>query len=132
MEYDADLSGVSCGCISAIYSILMPAADNNSDPFKYCDANKVGGYWCPEFDLMEANRHAFKAIGHKCDDPDTTGVYSNCDRGGKCTLDVLVGLARYAYGAGSDFNIDTTLPFHVKTEFLESQGVFTGYTITLS
>ena len=29
MEYDVDLSQVSCGCVSALYTILMPAADNN-------------------------------------------------------------------------------------------------------
>jgi len=25
----------------------------------YCDANAVGGNYCPEFDLMEANQKAF-------------------------------------------------------------------------
>ena len=39
MEYDVDLSLVSCGCVSALYTILMPAIDNTDDPFKYCDAN---------------------------------------------------------------------------------------------
>ena len=50
-EYDVDLSQVSCGCVSALYTILMPGLDNTNDPFKYCDANQVGGHWCPEFDI---------------------------------------------------------------------------------
>lgn len=33
MEYDVDLSKVGCGCISAIYTVLMPGLDNSSDPF---------------------------------------------------------------------------------------------------
>ena len=82
MEYDVDLSQVGCGCISALYTVLMPAVDNFEDPFKYCDANQVGGFWCPEFDIMEANRHAFHVTGHKCDPPNPNGVYSSCDRGG--------------------------------------------------
>lgn len=88
MEFDVDLSDSGCGCVAALYTILMPAKDNNSDPFKYCDANQVGGHWCPEFDIMEANKHAFHVTGHKCDAPQN-GIYYNCDRGGQCTLDVL-------------------------------------------
>ena len=85
MEYDVDLSQVGCGCDSAIYGVLMPAVDNETDVQKYCDANKVGGHWCPEFDVMEANKYAFRVTGHKCDAPDASGVYSNCDRSGSCT-----------------------------------------------
>ena len=51
MSYDVDLSMVSCGCVSALYTVLMPAMSNGHDPFKYCDANQVGGYFCPEFDI---------------------------------------------------------------------------------
>ena len=39
MEYDVDLSQVSCGCVSAIYQTLMPAVNHTTDPFGYCDAN---------------------------------------------------------------------------------------------
>ncbi len=67
LEYDVDLSNVGCGCITAIYGINMPAVDNLTDPFKYCDANRVGGHWCPEFDIMEANKYAYRGTAHKCD-----------------------------------------------------------------
>jgi hypothetical protein len=88
MEYDIDLSLAGCGCISAIYGVVMPGIDNTKDKFQYCDANRVGGHWCPEFDIMEANKYAFHVTGHKCDEP-TNGVYNNCDRAGQCTLDYL-------------------------------------------
>ena len=55
MEYDVDLSKVGCGCSTGVYGVLMPGLDNTSDPMQYCDANKVGGHWCPEFDIQEAN-----------------------------------------------------------------------------
>ena len=120
-EYDVNLSNVSCGCVSALYTILMPAVDNNSDPFKYCDANQVGGHWCPEFDIQEANRHAFHATSHKCDAPDASGKYHNCDRGGECTLDVFYDVPGQ-YGYGSQHTINTENEFHVKTEFIEQNG----------
>jgi hypothetical protein len=130
-EYDADLSSVSCGCVSAIYTVLMPTLDAHAtDPFKYCDANKVGGHWCPEFDIQEANRHAFHATSHKCDAP-INGLYSNCDRGGECTLDVYYDTPG-EYGFGSQHKINTENVFHVKTEFQEQNGVFVGYKMTFT
>jgi hypothetical protein len=38
MEYDINLSQVGCGCVTALYTILMPSVDENVDPWKYCDA----------------------------------------------------------------------------------------------
>ena len=108
----------------------MPAIDNTEDPFQYCDANRVGGHWCPEFDIQEANRHAFHATAHKCDDP-VEGVYSNCDRSGQCTLDVFYD-AVGQYGEGSQYQINTEKEFHVKTEFLEQNGQFYGYRMTMT
>ena len=69
LEYDMDMSQVGCGCLTALYTVSMPGLDNNSDPFQYCDANQVGGHWCPEFDIMEANKYAFHVTGHTCDKP---------------------------------------------------------------
>ena len=53
-EYDVDLSNVGCGCSTGVYGVSMPRRDNlddPKDPFLYCDANQVGGHWCPEFDI---------------------------------------------------------------------------------
>lgn len=134
MEYDVDLSMVSCGCVSALYTVLMPAVDNGSDPFKYCDANQVGGHWCPEFDIQEANRHAFKAVGHKCDAPNANGVYGNCDRSGQCSIDVYYENrdGGKAYGFGSEFTINTEKAFHVRTDFHETNNEFSGYSMTFT
>jgi len=61
VEYDVDLSQMECGCVAAFYLVLSPALDWNGNPVPgsgndyYCDANQVGGSWCPEFDIMEAN-----------------------------------------------------------------------------
>jgi hypothetical protein len=65
MSYTVDLSKVGCACNLAFYLISMPAlgmdgsasrgTDRGGQPPYYCDANKVGGQWCPEVDIMEAN-----------------------------------------------------------------------------
>lgn len=38
VSFDIDLSRSGCGCLTALYTIGMPAVDNLWDPFKYCDA----------------------------------------------------------------------------------------------
>lgn len=81
LEYDVDLSQISCGCNAALYLIGMPGVNWDGTPFEsddgmhYCDANKVGGNYCPEFDIMEANSWAYKAISHSCNAPNANGFY---------------------------------------------------------
>ena len=63
VEYDVDLSTRNCGCIAAFYLVSMPGKKQdgtywNTDGYYYCDANQVGGNYCPEFDIMEANQWA--------------------------------------------------------------------------
>ena len=94
MEYDVDLSTVSCGCNAALYVIGMPGVGSDGQPFEssdgmhYCDAAAVGGNLCPEFDIMEANQYAYRATSHSCNDP-VNGYYSWCDRNGTCDVDVI-------------------------------------------
>jgi len=96
----------------------MPAKDINGNPIAgkggdyYCDANMVGGNWCPEFDIMEANTYAWHTTPHKCDAPNDKGHYNNCDRGGDC-FEIAHG--RISYGPGDNFTINTLKPFHIKT-----------------
>ena len=45
MEYDVDMSQVTCGCVAALYTVLMPGKQWNGDyangehNMYYCDAN---------------------------------------------------------------------------------------------
>ena len=85
----------------------MPAVDNTNEAFGYCDANRVGGHWCPEFDIMEANKYGFRSVGHSCDSPDDLGAYHNCDRRGLCSIDVHENDVDHDYMPGSPNGIDT-------------------------
>jgi len=95
MEYDVDLSEVTCGCNAALYLIGMPGvtSDGSPNPSKggmhYCDAGKVDGNYCPEFDIMEANVHAYRAVEHVCDAPNSNGFYNSCDHHGQCAVDII-------------------------------------------
>ena len=88
VEYDVDLSNHECGCIAAFYLVSMPGRNSSgdlwmeTDSFGYCDANQVAGNWCPEFDIMEANKWSWATTPHTCDAPDSNNFYRNCDRGG--------------------------------------------------
>jgi len=128
MKFTVDLSHVGCACNLAFYLISAPArgwdghlsAGTNrggQSPY-YCDANQVGGQWCPEVDIMEANNQAFQATPHKCD-PAVGGHYNYCDKGG-CGQNTRDKVG--AYGPGAEFTIDTRQPFDVSTAFLEDSG----------
>ena len=117
IEFDLDLSESGCGCNAAFYLVSMPGYDANQheDPSSgqdfYCDANNVGGVWCPEMDIMEANTYAWHTTPHTCDAPDGKH-FSNCDRGGDSKE--IFNQDSSAYGPGEDFKINTLKPFHVK------------------
>jgi len=61
IAYDVDLSQSTCSCNAALYLINMPAKNAQGGDVAgkaldyYCDANDVGGTWCGELDIMEAN-----------------------------------------------------------------------------
>jgi len=86
--------------------IGMPGVGSDGLPFEstdgmhYCDAAKVGGNYCPEFDIMEANTWAYRAVSHACNDP-VNGHYSWCDHPGKSAVDVILDKPDSAYGPGS-------------------------------
>jgi len=120
LDYDVNLSQSGCSCNAALYLVSMPAKDNNgnysggNDGTFYCDANKVNGQWCPEFDIMEANKYAWHTTPHTCDSPTDKGHYNNCDRGGSCFVKAWERDSN-AYGPGK--RIDTNKDFHVKFSF---------------
>jgi len=137
MRFTVDLSNVGCGCNLAFYMVSAPARDEQGNAIPgdnmlapgnfYCDANMVGGQWCPEMDIMEANTGAFASTPHKCDPPHN-GHYFNCDRGGcgQNTRDMP-----NAYGPGPNFQINTKRPFEVITAFTANGDQMTGMVTTL-
>merc|ERR1711915_1012782 len=54
-SYTLDLSNVGCHCNAAGYFIGMPGPGGGDGGDYYCDANFVGGQWCPEYDTLESN-----------------------------------------------------------------------------
>jgi len=131
MEYDVDLSEVECGCNAALYTVSMPGVGSNGLPFPsddgmhYCDANEIGGNFCPEFDIMEANIYGYRSVEHTCDTPDSNGYFPNCDRSGQCHVDVITDKPETAYGYGPEHDINTAETFHIKVNFdVDSNDLF--------
>ena len=134
VEFDTNISEKNCGCIAAIYTVLMPGRGQdgslNSEDHHYCDAQAVGGTFCPEFDIMEANTYSYHTTAHKCNEPNEFGYFDDCDKSGQCTTQAL---GDTDFGPSSDYSINSLQSFHVKIDFKKSsEGQFSGYTTTLS
>ena len=124
IAYDVDLSNSGCSCNAALYLISMPGLDFDGHPSKgggdyYCDANNVGGQWCPEFDIMEANTYAWHTTPHMCDSKTDKGHYNHCDQSGSC-FQIAKQKLDGQDGPGGQFKINTLQQFHVKISFEES------------
>ena len=123
LTYDVDMSRVGCNCNGALYLVSMPAYNSGQQPQPgkngeyYCDANQVGGTYCPEMDVMEANKFAMASTAHTCQYV-PPHYYSSCDRGG-CGTNVLnVDWSRYSPGK----RIDTNKPFTLSVSFIVQNG----------
>merc|ERR1711974_214481 len=77
--YSLDLSNVGCHCNAAAYFVKMPG-NNAGDGDYYCDANLGNNIWCPEYDVMEGNKHTIACTLHTCNGGN--GYWDSCDRGG--------------------------------------------------
>ena len=121
LKVDMDLSQVGCNCNAALYMLAMPAYNSSQKPEPgsagdyYCDANKVGGSYCQDMDISEANKYAMASTAHNC-----TYVpphyYSSCDHTG-CGANVLDSNAKY-FGPGK--MIDTNKPFTLSVSFVSN------------
>ena len=136
IEYDVDLSQTSCGCVAALFLSLLPGKDKNgnyapsADGLYYCDASKVDGTYCTEFDVMEANKWSWRSTHHACVEPED-GYYSSCDKSGQCHVS-HTQFDDGDFGPGSNYKIDTGRPMTVRVDFSEKDGHFASYTITLT
>ena len=85
----------------------------------YCDAYGMGGYYCAEFDIMQANMYGFQAE-----------VHPNGTRSGNCIQN--------SSSLGTEFGptgtlINTSDPFHVSIKFNADSTdatIFKDYEIT--
>ncbi|XP_064398399.1 uncharacterized protein LOC135345011 [Halichondria panicea] len=120
LTFNVDMSEVGCSCNGALYLVSMPAYNSAQQPEPgkdgsyYCDANQVGGTYCPEMDVMEANKYAMASTAHTCNYV-APHYYSTCDRGG-CGTNVLDD-HKDEFGPGK--KIDTNKPFTVSVTFMK-------------
>ena len=88
------------------------------------------GSCCAEFDIWEANKWANAYTAHACSVPgyhrcEGNECESNCDKAG-CDLNPFRNGNKNFYGPGSNFQIDTTKPFTVVTQFHTIDRTSTG------
>ncbi len=116
LTYTVDLSHVGCSCNAALYALAMPAHDSSKQPAPgengeyYCDADKLTGYYCPDMDIMEANKFAMASTAHACQSA-TPPYYPTCDKTG-CGQNVL-GVNKNSYGPGKMINTDRPVTISV-------------------
>ncbi len=85
--FDTDLSNVGCSCNATAYFSQMPSYNGSQHPDKgvggdwYCDANDGNGFWCPEYDLAEANKYNMMTALHTCNYVPPK-FYNSCDKAG--------------------------------------------------
>merc|ERR1711899_290506 len=77
--YTLNLANVPCHCNAAAYFVKMPG-NNAGDGDYYCDANLGNNIWCPEYDVMEGNKHTIACTLHTCNGGN--GYWDSCGRGG--------------------------------------------------
>ena len=123
LTFDVDLSSVGCNCNGALYLLSMPAYNSAQQPEPgkdgeyYCDADMVGGTYCPDMDVMEANKYAMASTAHICNYT-APHYYPSCDRHG-CGENVL-NVAYGRYGPGKEINTDK--PFSLSVSFIVQYG----------
>eukprot|EP00756_Hemistasia_phaeocysticola_P011231 Hpha_TRINITY_DN15099_c0_g1::TRINITY_DN15099_c0_g1_i2::g.125982::m.125982/K01225/CBH1; cellulose 1,4-beta-cellobiosidase len=113
--FDVELSSMPCGFNAALYFVGMDANEGGAEQgTKYCDAQAVGGTFCSEMDLFEANTEAQQYTTHAC--VDACGSYGDaqqckgtgspstvCDQSG-------CGLNPFRYGPGTTYNAEYNNP----------------------
>jgi cellulose 1,4-beta-cellobiosidase len=95
------------------------------------------GTCCAEMDIWEANRVSSAFTAHpcnvdvqtRCEDADscgdTTRTSGHCDKDG-CDLNAYRANVHNFFGQGSSFNVDTTKPVTVVTQFVTADGTDNG------
>lgn len=130
LSFTIDLSTVGCGQNAALYFTAMPA-DGGKKMFNYtgpiygtgyCDAQAPSKFQvsCAEMDIWEANSLSAVMTTHGC-----ASSGSPCDAYG-CGFNTYQLGNKTFYGRGAKFQIDTTKPFTVITQFVTDNGLDSG------
>ena len=133
--YTVDRSTVGCSCNSAIYFVDMPGYDENQNPDAskfgnyYCDCDKVGGSYCPDMDVSEANAYTMATTIHSCSAP-AGKHYSKCDPVG-CGVNVFNANPK-AYCPDVSCTINTSKPYTHAIAFQETNGQLSAIKNTLT
>lgn len=111
--FDVELSTMPCGFNAALYFVGMTENEGGAESgTNYCDAQAVGGTFCAEMDIMEANTAAQQYTTHACVEAcssytegvagcTSTGATSTvCDHSG-------CGFNPYRHGPGSTYKNET-------------------------
>lgn len=130
LSYTLDLSAVGCSCNAAIYLVSMPGVNisGSLDPRGgdyYCGANagKGGrGNYCPEMDVLEANKFAAQSTPHICNGTNRgPGYYPMCDWHG-CMTNTF-NTSATAMCPATECIIDSRKPFQHSVDFpLDAKG----------
>jgi hypothetical protein len=110
--FDVELSAMPCGFNAALYFVGMTPNEGGAEAGTgYCDAQAVGGTFCSEMDVLEANTGAQQFTTHACVDAcashtnvteckGTGSPATVCDQNG-------CGLNPFRYGPGTTYNTET-------------------------
>lgn len=138
LSYTVDLGAVGCSCNAALYLVQMPGYNatggGHPDPTPagdyYCGANagKHGGNFCPELDVLEANKYAMQTTAHTCSTPTQTagrmhrhtapggGYFPMCDEHG-CHANSF-STSPSSLGPSAAFVIDSRRPFRHTSSYV--------------
>jgi hypothetical protein len=114
--FDAEMSTMGCGFNAALYFVGMTENQGGAvNGTNYCDAQAVGGTFCSEMDIMEANTVAQQYTTHACVDAcasHTTGVSQCKGTGSPSTVcdQSGCGLNPFRYGPGTSYNLENPNP----------------------
>jgi len=107
LEFDVDVSSIDCACAGGVF--LAAIDDDECTWGAHADGTVPQ---CASVDIMAANKYGFQVESNPC----TGGV---CDASEVCKAHAKDG-DEYAYGPGSEYTIDSTRFYSVKTNFVAS------------
>jgi hypothetical protein len=107
LKFDVDVNLVDCECAAGVYLVEL-----NDDHCSWNAKSPGETPQCATIDVMEANKHGFKARSLPCE-------FGVCDEETQCSASAN-GAGTMAYGSGSEYLINTQEKYCVKTQFMKN------------